>query len=247
MIDLILFSLIGLSALIGVMRGMLATVLGMMSWVVAGWAAIHFGDTVALMLSNGAPPSVGDYGGGYALAFVGTLAGLFLFGMLLRSLVNATPLLRWPDRLLGLGLGVARGVLMSVFLVLVLGFTSITEKAAWRQSVLLPSLQPMAGWLRQKLPQPPDLGELPHAALMDLGKSVLAGDNARPNETDVGIGQPAALLQQAGFLPSKQQETGRSVDPARALPSNIDPAQVRPDHPDSTRAGAQGQARPPSR
>ena len=38
------FAAVALSALIGLMRGLLATVLGVVSWVVSGWAAFHFGD-----------------------------------------------------------------------------------------------------------------------------------------------------------------------------------------------------------
>lgn len=237
MIDLILLAVIALSALIGLMRGLLATVLGVVSWVVSGWAAFHFGEQVARVLSGGSQPTASEYAGGYVLAFVGALLALMLLGMALRGLVDSTILLKWPDRLLGFGLGVVRGVLLAVLVVLVLGFTSMPGKPEWQQSVLLPPLQPMVGWLRGKLPQPPDLTELPHDVLMDLGKSVLAGDNARPNETDAGSGQP----------PAGQPGAGGSVDPAGALPSNIDPAQVRPGHPDSTRDGAQGQARPPSR
>ncbi len=253
MIDLILLGLIVLSALFGLMRGLLSTLLGMFSWVVSGWVAYQFGDQVALLFSSGSAPGAGDYGLGYGVAFFGTRVVIALAGMMLRGLVDSTALLRMPDRLFGLGLGIARGVLLAVVVVLLLGFTSMVEKPAWRESMVVPWLQPMAGWLRGQLPEIPELPDMPElpkmtdGSLMDLGKSVLAGDNGGPNDKDVGSGQPPAGQKRVALPLELPAGLGGPQPPARALPSNIDPAQVRPDQADPKRAGDQGQARPPSR
>lgn len=248
MVDLVLLAIIALSAVFGLIRGLLATVLGVASWVIAGWSAFRFGEQAALLLSAGLAPSPGEYIGGYLLVFIGTLLVMALVSWMLRGVVNSTVLLKGPDRLLGLCLGTLRGVLLAVLAVLLMGFTSMTEDPSWRQSVLLPWLQPSAEWLRGKLPQAPELSELPGKALMDLGKSVLTGDNAGPNEADAGDGWPPTDVDAGpanGPLPLP--DAGPSADPARALPSNIDPAQVRPGQPDPNRVEVRGQARPPSR
>ena len=242
MIDLLLLALIGVSALFGLMRGLLATVLGVLNWLLAGAAAFYYGERAALMLADQATPSAGDYAGGYLLVFIGVLLAATLVGRLLRGVVDATVLLKWPDRLLGLALGVVRGGLFAVLAVLLLGFTSMPQEPGWRQSSVVPWLQPTADWLREKLPHPP---ESPAMALMDLGKSVLAGDNGGPNEQDQGSGLPAALL---GLKGQAQRANDSSpADPAGALPANIDPAQVRPGQLKPIRVEPQGQARPPSR
>ncbi len=245
MIDLVLLGLIVVSALFGLLRGLLSTLLGMFSWLVAGWVAYQFGDQVALMFADGAVPGAGDYGLGYGVAFFGTRLLIALVGMLLRGLVDSTALLRWPDRLLGLVLGVARGGLLAVVVVLLLGFTSMVEKPDWQQSMVVPWLQPMATWLREQLPEPPELPEMPDVSLLDLGKSVLAGDNGGPNDKDVDGRQPPTGQERVAI--PLELPPGGPQPPAGALPSNIDPAQVRQDHADPGRAGDQGQARPPSR
>lgn len=251
MIDLILLVIIIGSALLGLMRGMLATVLGVTSWFIAGWAAFQFGGDAALMIAGATRPGAGDYVGGYLLVFVGVWLGMLLLRLLVRGLVDSTQLLRVPDRLLGLGLGTVRGVLFAVLAVLLLSFSSLPRKPAWQQSSVIPVLQPMAGWLRAQLPEPPELPSMPSMPsvqsmpMMDLGKSVLTGDNAGPNEQDQGSGLPAALLGLMG--PAPRADDSSPADPAGALPANIDPAQVRPGQPDPKRVEVQGQARPPSR
>jgi len=243
-IDLLLLALIGVSALFGLMRGLLATVLGVLNWLLAGVAAFYYGERAALMLADQGQPSAGDYAGGYLLVFIGVLLAATLVGRLLRGVVDATVLLKLPDRLLGLALGIVRGVLFAVLAVLLLGFTSMPQEPGWRQSSVVPWLQPTADWLREKLPHPP---ESPAMALMDLGKSVLAGDNGGPNEADAGSGLLPASLEGTRFDPRQRSAEESRADPAGALPSNIDPAQVRPGQLKPIRVEPQGQARPPSR
>ncbi|MGH8053290.1 MAG: CvpA family protein [Stenotrophomonas sp.] len=248
MVDLVLLAIIALSAVFGLIRGLLATVLGVASWLVAGWSAFRFGEQAALMLSAGMPPSPGEYIGGYLLVFIGALLAMAIVSWMLRGVVNSTVLLKGPDRLLGLCLGTLRGVLLAVLAVLLMGFTSMTEEPSWRESAVLPWLQPSADWLRGKLPQAPELSELPGKALMDLGKSVLTGDNAEPNEADAGNRWPPTVVDAGSpHDPLPQPDAGPSADPTRALPSNIDPAQVRLGQPDPHRVEVRGQARPPSR
>ena len=243
MIDLLLLGVIVVSALFGLMRGLLATVFGVLGWLLAGWAAFRFGHAATLMLSGGAMPTMGQYAAGHAIAFFGVLLAVSAIGMLLRGVVDSTLLLKGPDRLLGFGLGIVRGVLLAVLAVLVLGFTPVADGEEWRRSQVASWLRSPADWLRERLPELPAVTEHP---LLDLGKAVLAGDNAALSEHEAGSGLPRAMPE--GAEDARPAATGGSrQDPAKAWPSNIDPAQVRQDHADPGRAGDQGQARPPSR
>ena len=243
MIDLLLLGLIVVSALFGLMRGLLATVFGVLGWLLAGWAAFRFGHDASVLLSGGATPTAGQYAAGYAIAFFGVLLAVSAIGLLLRGVVDSTVLLKAPDRLFGFGLGLVRGVLLAVLAVLVLGFTPVADGEPWRRSQLASWLHPPADWLRARLPELP---AVPEHLLLDLGKAVLAGDNAGLSEHEAGSGLPQAMPERADD--ARPAATGGSrQDPAKAWPSNIDPAQVRPDHPGPARAGPSGQARPPSR
>lgn len=243
MIDLLLLGLIVLSALFGLARGLLATVFGVLGWVLAGWAAFRFGHDATLVLSGGAAPTPGQYAAGHAIAFFGVLLAVSAVGMLLRGVVDSTLLLKGPDRLLGFGLGFVRGVLLAVLAVLVVDFTPVADGEAWRRSQVASWLRPPADWLRAHLPEMP---AMPEHALLDLGKAVLAGDNAALSEHEAGSGLPQAVPEGADdALPAATG--GSRQDPAKAWPSNTDPTQVRPDHPGPAGTGPSGQARPPSR
>jgi membrane protein required for colicin V production len=242
-IDLLLLGVIVVSALFGLMRGLLATVFGVLGWLLAGWAAFRFGHDASVMLSGGATPTLGQYAAGHAIAFFGVLLVVSAIGLLLRGVVDSTVLLKGPDRLFGFGLGIVRGVLLAVLAVLVLGFTPVADGEPWRRSQVASWLRPPADWLRARLPELPAVPEHP---LLDLGKAVLAGDNAGLSEHEAGSGLPQAMPERAED--ARPAATGGSrQDPAKAWPSNIDPAQVRPDHPGPARTGPSGQARPPSR
>ena len=237
MIDLLLLGVIVVSALFGLMRGLLATVFGVLGWLLAGWAAFRFGHDASVMLSGGATPTLGQYAAGHAIAFFGVLLVVSAIGLLLRGVVDSTVLLKGPDRLFGFGLGIVRGVLLAVLAVLV------ADGEPWRRSQVASWLHPPADWLRARLPELPAVPEHP---LLDLGKAVLAGDNAGLSEHEAGSGLPQAMPERAED--ARPAATGGSrQDPAKAWPSNIDPAQVRPDHPGPARTGPSGQARPPSR
>ncbi|MGB3393796.1 MAG: CvpA family protein [Stenotrophomonas sp.] len=247
MIDMVLLAVIGLSALLGLMKGFVGIVVGTLSWLLSGWAAFRFGGDAARWLAEGAEPSLTHYLGGYALVFVGVLVLVAVIGMLLRGAVDATRL-NGADRALGFGLGVLRGGLLACVLVLLMGFTPLPREAQWSQSRVLPLLLPGADWMRAQLPElsVPDVG-LDALAPADVGKLPVTGDNAALNDMMKGSGLPGMVTRALEKPAPDATDAAHRQDPARALPSNIDPAQVRPGQPDPARVAAPGQARPPSR
>jgi membrane protein required for colicin V production len=254
MIDLLLLVVIGVSALLGLMKGFVGIVVGTLSWLLSGWATFLFGDTAAHWLAEGAQPSMTNYLGGYALVFVGVMVLVALIGMAVRSVIQATRL-TGTDRALGFALGALRGAFFSCILILLMGFTPMPREAAWNQSLVLPLLLPAASWMRAQLPDfsmpDVDMGKL--SALdsakdtrLDVGKLPAAGDNAALNEMMKG-GVLSQVVSRALTGAAGQNPDADDQDPAKALPSNIDPAQVRQGQPDPARVESPGQVRPPSR
>jgi membrane protein required for colicin V production len=246
-IDLVLLALIGISALLGVLKGFVRTVVGTVSWFLAGWAAFRFGGDVVIWLAEGGLPSTGQYLSGYILTFVGVLVAVWLAGKVLKGLIEAVRL-DGLDRLLGFALGVVRGALASAALVMLMSFTPMPREHAWSESHVVPVLLPVAELMRALLPDismpEMDLGKLPS---LDMGKLPAAGDNAALNDMMMGSGLQKVVSGALGASQRKDAGDGNQQDPARVLPSNIDPAQVRPDHTDPARVESQGQTRPPSR
>lgn len=178
--DLLLLAVIGVSALLGVMRGLIGVLASLLAWVLAAWAAFHFGARVALLLSGGDSPGAGQLLAGYGLSFLGVLLFVGAVGWLVRKLVHSVGL-SGMDRVLGFMVGAVRGGLVACLLVLMMGFTALPHEPAWQQSQVVPVLLPGAQWLRAWLP---DWA----AERVDLG-----GD--RPHSID---GSDASALPQPG-------------------------------------------------
>ncbi len=171
MIDIVLAAVIGVSALFGLMRGFIGALASLLAWLLAGWAAFHYGATLAGWLAEGRTPDATELFGGYALCFIGVMIVVGLIGWLVRTLVKAiglSPL----DRMLGLALGLVRGAFVACVLVVLMAFTQLPRQPAWQNSVLMPVLSPPAQWLSAWLPEW-TVQEL------DFGNGSPAGDNAR--------------------------------------------------------------------
>lgn len=254
MIDMVLLTVILVSALLGALRGFVGIVVGTLSWLLSGWATFQFGGDAGRWLADGARPSLTYYLGGYALTFVVTMAVVGIIGMVIRGAVRATAL-SGTDRALGFGLGTLRGGFFAAVLVLLMSFTPLTREPAWRQSVVLPVLNPGVHWMRAQLPdwrmpQLPDLNmsqmnlQQMNMSQMDLGKLPAAGDNAALGNALSASGLQDMMSKALGRPGAQSAQPGG--DPTQVLPANIDPAQARPAANDPARVESNGQARPPS-
>ena len=245
MFDLILLAIIGISALLGLMRGFVGIVVGAASWLLSGWAAFQFGGPAGRWLAEGQTVGVSHMLGGYILVFVSVMLLVFMIGWALRSAMESMRL-TGTDRALGFGLGALRGLFFAAVLVVLASFTPLPREPVWQQSAVLPFVSPVASWMRSHLPdlRVPDMPALPGldqlpgldglqgldlSALgqMGVGNEAGAGDNAAANENSLGSGMEQMVRQALGGKPAAAAAPPQQ-DPARVLPANIDPAQVRP-------------------
>jgi membrane protein required for colicin V production len=148
--DLLLLGVIAVSTLLGLMRGFIGVLASLLAWVLAGWAAFHFGARVALVLGGG-HPTAGQLFTGYALSFLCVLLFVGIVGWALRKVVHAVGL-SGIDRILGMVLGLVRGGFVACLMVLVMGFSSMPREAGWQQSEVVPVLLPGAQLLSGLLP-----------------------------------------------------------------------------------------------
>lgn len=214
MIDAILLIVIGGSLLLGLIRGLVGTLVSTAAWLLAGWATFQFSGALAVRLSADGTPTMTELFGGYALSFVAVMVGVTLVGALARSVVKSVGL-SGVDRMLGAGLGLLRGAFLACLLVLLLGFTPLPREPGWRQSALLPWLLPGAGWMRSKLPD----WSVPE---MDFRNALVPGDNDAPDASSGPLldGVVREVIDKAkGGL--SQRQAVESV-PASRQPANIE-------------------------
>ena len=149
--DLLLLAVIGVSTLLGLMRGFIGALASLAAWILAGWAAFHFGSQLASVVAGNPDPGPTQLLEGYIASFIGVLIFVGLIGWILRKLVHSVGL-SGLDRALGVALGLVRGGFVACMLVLLMGFTAIPHEAVWRQSQVVPVLLPGAQWMRGWLP-----------------------------------------------------------------------------------------------
>ncbi len=258
MIDFVLLAVIGISTLLGVMRGFVSIVISTLSWLLGSWAALMLGKSAAGWWSAPAAPGTGHFLAGYLTVFLAVMVSVWGIGLVIRQAVRSTSL-NGADRALGGALGLARGGLIGCLLLLIASYTPLPREAAWRNSNLRAMLGPGVGWMQAKMPRMPDMPQLPSLQGMpmalpevnmsqlsgsELGKPLLTGDNGVLGGLLGGRGWPRPLDETPQQVVDPADVSARGSHPGS--PTSFDPALVRPDPTDPARNGSPGQARPPS-
>ncbi|NNE04796.1 MAG: CvpA family protein [Xanthomonadales bacterium] len=151
-VDYAILGIIGISVLVGALRGLIKEAFSLAVWVAAFLAAYQFSGGLAEMLDSYVTlPSART-----ALAFAGVFLAVLAVGGLLTflagKLVEKTGL-SGTDRLLGGVFGTARGLILIVMLIMVAGFTPLPNDPWWEESGLLQSMLPLAETAAELLPE----------------------------------------------------------------------------------------------
>ena len=150
-VDPCIVGILGISGLVGLVRGLVREVLSLVSWGLAIWVAITYSDTLELYLINVIPSPTVRLGAAFGGLFILTLMTSSLLGFLMMRLLETTGL-AGIDRMAGLLFGLARGMLIVAVLVFLARATPLPRESWWRESQLIPLFQTMALWLERQLP-----------------------------------------------------------------------------------------------
>jgi len=154
-VDLIVLGIVGVSALLGLSRGLVREVLGIGAWGLAAFGAWRLGPygfgLAHSLISNDDIAETAAYAGMFFLLLV----GLSLLSNLLGRLVQVSAL-GGLDRTLGLVFGLARGSVL-VIACYILGGLAAPDPQAWPQAVqqarMLPLVYTAAVWVADRLPE----------------------------------------------------------------------------------------------
>jgi membrane protein required for colicin V production len=149
--DYAVIAVVALSSLLAAWRGAVREAFHLAGWIAAFVAARGY----AGALSAAVP---GDFGypalklaGAFMVLFLAVLIGFGLLGLLVSKLVK-TAGLGLADRMLGTFIGLARGVIIVVGVVLLAGLTSLPREPFWRDAMLSRPLELAALEVRPWLP-----------------------------------------------------------------------------------------------
>jgi membrane protein required for colicin V production len=133
-LDWIFLGVLGISLLLGVLRGLVHEVLSVLSWgaafVLAQWLAPEVGGW--LPMERAAEPL--RYAAGFAVVFVAVVFAGGLLAWITRKLVEAVGL-RPADRALGGAFGLVRGVVLLLAAAVVVNMTPLHKGQWWTESV----------------------------------------------------------------------------------------------------------------
>ncbi|MBX9296002.1 CvpA family protein [Chromobacterium piscinae] len=149
--DYIAIAIIAGSVLMALMRGLIAEVLSLGSWLIAFWCAKQFSPLAMAFL----PSSLQSEGlrmvAGFVLVFFLVWLATALLRVTLTGLVDSIGL-GAVNRLLGGMFGLARGLVLVTALVLLGGLSNLPQKPMWRNAVLAAPFESLALSLRPWLP-----------------------------------------------------------------------------------------------
>ncbi len=148
-LDTAILVVMGLSAVLGALRGMLTEVLSLLVWVAALWLTVAFGHDLGALTGIASPllRALAGYGGTFALVLI--VGNLLIW--LLRTLLHGAGL-SGTDRMLGFGFGAVRGYAVVLAIVLVVSFTPWSQTPLWRESALMPAFAAPTAWIVGQLP-----------------------------------------------------------------------------------------------
>lgn len=133
--DYIVLAILGASALLGMIRGLIKEVLSLLAYGIAVVASVWWGGSVSMALtdyiSNGFLRAAAGYGG----VFIVVLLLVGLLNVSLAGLIQHTGLTP-ADHGLGAVFGLARGALVVYVLVGLAGYTELPQEPWWRDARL---------------------------------------------------------------------------------------------------------------
>jgi membrane protein required for colicin V production len=150
-VDILILSILILSAAVSLVRGFVREALSLATWIIAVWIAFTFAPSAAVPLKAWiSPPYLG-----VGVAFVLILLSVLLLGSIVNyamgRVVQGTGL-AGTDRLLGVLFGGARGMVLVMMVVAFAAMTPLPKEPWWEQSVLLGHFQRWASRLTELLP-----------------------------------------------------------------------------------------------
>ena len=150
-LDYTILVVMGISALVGLLRGFVRETVSLLVWIGAFWLGLSYSASAADRMSGFIhEPSIRIVVAFLALFVLVLVAGMVI-NYLLASLLKKTGL-RVSDRILGVLFGLARGGLVVGLGVVLVELTPLVESSSWRESVLIGFLQPMLADVHRYLP-----------------------------------------------------------------------------------------------
>lgn len=145
--DWTIVGVIAISSFFSLRRGFMREALSLITWVTAFVVARLFNEALTVVLEPYIETPSLRLIAAFAILFIAMLIVGAVINNLVAMLVDATGLSS-TDRILGVGFGIARGGLLVIALVALIGMTPATEDPWYQESQLIPHFKTLEDWSR---------------------------------------------------------------------------------------------------
>lgn len=145
-VDYVIVGVISLSTLTGLLRGFFKELISLMTWILAVFLAIKYTSPVAACFKS----VIADSTLRSAVGFIGILVGTLFLGMLINVALGVLLKhsgLKVSDRIIGMGFGVVRGVVIISLCILIIGMSGFNLKPYQDKSLLFNYFNPIVVWM----------------------------------------------------------------------------------------------------
>lgn len=151
-LDIVFLIVIGFSSLLSLYRGFVSEFLSLATWVVALWLPFNYTEQFMTFLPATVESASARWFISAGLLFIGSLVIGGVLSWLIRKSIGASTL-GVLDRIMGLGLGAVRGVLiLAIVVMLATANPAIPKERWWNESRLLPPVKQVAAVIKNQLP-----------------------------------------------------------------------------------------------
>jgi membrane protein required for colicin V production len=150
-IDFAIIGLLSISLIMGLLHGFIKEMFLLGFWLLAVVVGLSFSRDLSGFLTSDISSPAARIAASFVILFVITLILGSLISVILGALVKKTGL-TFSERIGGVIVGVARGMVVVTVIVVLAGFTSLPKDAWWTESKLIPPFQLLAVWLRDHIP-----------------------------------------------------------------------------------------------
>lgn len=147
-IDWVIIALISVSTLISLKRGFVREALSLVTWIGAFIIARTFHPQMQALLESSVETPLVRLVAAFAILFFGTLIVGAIVNNLIGHLVRATGLSA-TDRVLGMGFGLLRGVVVVIVAIAFTRYTPLAQDTWWQSSVMIDRLAVVEDWSRR--------------------------------------------------------------------------------------------------
>lgn len=145
--DWTILSIIAISSLLSLKRGFVREALSLVTWISAFIVARLFSQSLSVLIEPFIETPSVRLVAAFAILFIATLVVGVMINKLIGALVEATGLSA-TDRILGIGFGAARGGLIIVAIVALIGMSPAVDDRWFQESQLIPHFVLMETWTK---------------------------------------------------------------------------------------------------